>query len=988
MVQKTFTGRVIGKPVWSASFPTTLSLNSGEQYNFGQWASDPNSLTLTFSIISAPTGTTLVSASTGVIQTGTTGGSIVLRATNSSGLWTNSPTCTITIVTSTIRTPLSNSLTDVQTLINASTTVAGDTVRLIAGQAATWGSPGLTLSKAITLDGNGNNITKGYSSQDGLIHMNAPSSGQMRVTGFNFKYSAATSGFNKPYYINVNGSSSVPRWRIDHCDFATVSGGETYLTTSQVAGLIDHNTFTTSTNAEIIHQEGVGVSGWNYDVVPGSDDAVYIEDNTFLWTGGTAAGANAVLQNYYGNRTVFRHNTIYGGCVDVHGNTHPCGRWNEFYENDFYSSINMSVLFQIRGGSGVIFNNRLHNLPGANGGRGFDIYEDDTGASYPAIYQVGRGKNLVTNPTTGSQQSLDPMYIWNNTVINEGGGTEGMGVGVDGGLVQLNRDVYLSARPGYTAYQYPHPLQGGTAPSTPIIDPSRRIDWVAGVAGGIPTRTTVGVTVSADTTGQTDATSAINTAITNCPVGQVVYIPAGTYRLNSQIILKKGVTLRGAGTSTVLNSYANWHAIQMGDFPSPPVVTALQTNANKGDTSITVASVTNPVLAVGDYIVIDQTNDGVEVNNTPPDPDFSRDANNRSLSQMTKITAINGTTLSLDLPLNHSYQTTRTAQVWKVSTVYTGMGLEDLKIVRISPTTGGYSNIKVVACAGCWIKNIRSDFAEFRHVDLDRSYRNEIRDSHFHDGFNHASGGEAYGLVCGRNSSANLIENNIIYHCRHSMIIKEGASGNVYGYNYSVASWQGDGWLAGDIQHHGAHTNHNLFEGNMGAQIREDWTHGSSSYNTFFRNNVIRDSFPPENPSGATSGRRCVDVEKASTYINLVGNVLGRSGQTWDMFEDSGTRTPGSVRLVYTWGYDDAGASTAVDTQPKATAYRHGNFDYQSNSVIWDASNSNHTLPSSLYLTSAPSFFTSGGYTWPWVTPDQTTKTLTLPAKARYEAGG
>ncbi len=41
------------------------------------------------------------------------------------------------------------------------------------------------------------------------------------------------------------------------------------------------------------------------------------------------------------------------------------------------------------------------------------------------------------------------------------------------------------------------------------------------------------------------------------------------------------------------------------------------------------------------------------------------------------------------------------------------------------------------------------------------------------------------------------------------------------------------------------------------------------------------------------------------------------------------------------------------------------------------------TLPDSLYLTAKPAFF--GSLPWPWVDPNGTTKTYTLPAKARYD---
>src|SRR4051812_21099620 len=77
------------------------------------------------------------------------------------------------------------------------------------------------------------------------------------------------------------------------------------------------------------------------------------------------------------------------------------------------------------------------------------------------------------------------------------------------------------------------------------IDPIRRIDWSrAGVAGGIPIRTTICATLNAGAT-----SSQINSAIANCPGGQVVKLNAGTYPISAGIVFnnKSNVTLRGAG---------------------------------------------------------------------------------------------------------------------------------------------------------------------------------------------------------------------------------------------------------------------------------------------------------------------------------------------------------------------------------------------------------------------------------------------------------
>ena len=68
-----------------------------------------------------------------------------------------------------------------------------------------------------------------------------------------------------------------------------------------------------------------------------------------------------------------------------------------------------------------------------------------------------------------------------------------------------------------------------------------------------------------------------------------------------------------------------------------------------------------------------------------------------------------------------------------------------------------------------------------------------------------------------------------------------------------------------------------------------------------------------------------------------------------------------------------------------ATAIQDGNYDYLTNSVVWAASDTAHTLPNSLYLTQKPAFFNT--LDWPWVNPTGSPQLYTLPAKARYDAG-
>jgi hypothetical protein len=173
---------------------------------------------------------------------------------------------------------------------------------------------------------------------------------------------------------------------------------------------------------------------------------------------------------------------------------------------------------------------------------------------------------------------------------------------------------------------------------------------------------------------------------------------------------------------------------------------------------------------------------------------------------------------------------------------------------------------------------------------------------------------------------------------------------------------------------------HVLFEGNYGFNWDSDQTHGNSIYHTIFRNHLsgVRRDFTDGGP------KRCAGAMYYSYFMSFIGNVMGLPGQMsgW-VYESGDLDTPS----IYKLGWDGQ-PPYPVDAQVTATAVRHGNFDYVTNTVKWEPSVQEHSLPSSLYLTHKPAFFDAGkGYTWPWVDPLGTTKLYTLPAKARFEAG-
>src|SRR5271157_202362 len=152
-----------------------------------------------------------------------------------------------------------------------------------------------------------------------------------------------------------------------------------------------------------------------------------------------------------------------------------------------------------------------------------------------------------------------------------------------------------------------------------ILDPSRAIDWsTAGIPGGIPNRTTVCATINASNygNGSSDATSAINSALSSCPSGEVVVLSAGTFLIDGNAQVPGGVTLRGQGANqTVLNAMGTptyGHPVvnlgaSFGSFPSVSNQVSITSTNSKGDTSITVSNAM--AITPGTFLMISELND-------------------------------------------------------------------------------------------------------------------------------------------------------------------------------------------------------------------------------------------------------------------------------------------------------------------------------------------------------------------------------------------
>ena len=329
-------------------------------------------------------------------------------------------------------------------------------------------------------------------------------------------------------------------------------------------------------------------------------------------------------------------------------------------------------------------------------------------------------------------------------------------------------------------------------------------------------------------------------------------------------------------------------------------------------------------------------------------------------AQIFKITNIAGTTLTLSRPVYALYDTNLEPRVYELTTYKTNAGVEDLKIECVNNNAGA-TNITMSSCINCWVKNVESYKAVVAHVKMTYTFACEVRDSYFHHAHEYGSG-RALGVWLLNNNSDDLVENNILYYLRHSLIFSNGGSGCVIGYNFSYRMI--DSMLTLDMLTHGGSSFHNLFEGNICQKMGGDNMWGGSNYSTFFRNWSRRFSTKPDDTE-VTSGLSAVQFDAHNRYGNFIGNVLCRSGDTGN---------------VWTTGCSNYYGCSSTDPDVDNTILRCGNYDYVNRAVDFPCG---ETIPDSYYLSSKPSFFRSDE-PWPPIGPDVSGYTNVIPAMRRF----
>ena len=344
---------------------------------------------------------------------------------------------------------------------------------------------------------------------------------------------------------------------------------------------------------------------------------------------------------------------------------------------------------------------------------------------------------------------------------------------------------------------------------------------------------------------------------------------------------------------------------------------------------------------------------------------------------------------------------------WSASpTMY--FGIEDLTVDDTNDP--GADNIGFMYCSNCWVKGIRSIDGSGNggapgHVMWQWGANDSVVNSYFFLTQNHVT--SSYGINCAGESNLR-VENNI-FHAIASPVITNGAcNGMVVGYNYDINNYYTESSLYGQnfFGEHAGGIDTNLLEGNIANYVDGDNIHGTGNLESFFRNVLtgpLADCWSSGSAYATAVYGQCnngvtpVEFLSYHRFYNVVGNVLGTTGVNteYQLIQSYSNPQP----YIYVLG---GGDTVPADPNVQPTAMFWGNADSATGfgsprfncsevptalaGVQAPYSNpcpSSHTLPSSFYYASAPSWWPSGK-PWPIIGPDVSGGNISICSSGTY----
>ncbi|MEZ4775757.1 MAG: T9SS type A sorting domain-containing protein [Bacteroidia bacterium] len=410
-----------------------------------------------------------------------------------------------------------------------------------------------------------------------------------------------------------------------------------------------------------------------------------------------------------------------------------------------------------------------------------------------------------------------------------------------------------------------------------VVPDSLTYDWFsAGFPGKIPNPENI-VSVADFNIGENDPadwTKSFNRAVESLEgrLG-VILFPPGVYTFQSTISLPDSCIIRGAGADSTrlvfdLGGMAG-DCFFIGNL-NQPAFDSVKVFCPRGTSLIPVSSFAK--YPPGTYIEIRQTNGAWDVKPAA----WAQ----YCMGQFARIAGTNDSALILDQPLRTDFFPGLYPEIRPITPRHY-VGIECLSISRTdTPAVAPVYNIHFNYANRCWVKGVESSMSIGSHIMADASSEIKISGSYFHESVAYdGAGTHGYGVTLIQHTNRVLVEDNIFRHLRHAMMVKQGANGNVFAYNYSTDPYRSESPhdLSGDISLHGHFPYANLFEGNIVSNmITDHFWGGAGPGNMFFRNRATLYGISLINLDGsqvATNDQILVGNE-TTNFGTFMGNFL------------------------------------------------------------------------------------------------------------------
>lgn len=377
---------------------------------------------------------------------------------------------------------------------------------------------------------------------------------------------------------------------------------------------------------------------------------------------------------------------------------------------------------------------------------------------------------------------------------------------------------------------------------------------------------------NADNTGATNVTAALQAAINDATEGDVVYLPAGTYRVTGYVFVpsgKNGITIRGDGASTIVYLSGSGRLNIIGTSQAYGSSPRTVTGAPKGTSVLTVAGTSG--YAVGELATVIAGNETdaarIQAGAAPTwsqygYPDYRR--------VCVRILAVTAGTITVDPPL--PWDTTNVgARIERGgSQRVERVGFEDFNIA-FDPASHPLFGIFASLAINCWCYNVnvtswQKTGSNGSLVSINNSHKFEVRHCDCVAAIGSSSDGALQPLY---SSSCAFLD--CFFKDWDVGIYSSGKTYNcVFAYCFFLTSQSGS--QSGINLSHGGGDALNLVEGCIVNNVGLDGYHASGAHMTLLRNWV-------HGTNAARTLRGYQIAHRRFTHGMLhIGNVFGIDG--------------------------------------------------------------------------------------------------------------